>query len=268
MKQGDPFSSEMLDAHVEELLQELQQIQRTRQGMTGAPGLRMTHDIRYAYQAETREDARSLERVLARLREDQVEAKSKVLFFPHVYQQQERISTMQSSLDTFVRGKTSRRWQSRAGVLAAILFLTLLVGGLLTVLNVVHLGPTAQVTSPASSIVTSVGLSDNANQAGQAITVQHFTVGQTIWLTGMIDLGKTSGSGVLTVKWYENDHLYATTRRDFQTPKDQSISTALKAITLRAHQAYGEPGNGKAEVYWNGQLVTTLHFVIEQSPKK
>lgn len=264
MKQDDPFCSEMLDIHAEELLQELQQ----RRGIVDAPELRMVHDIQHAYQAEILEDARSLERVLARLREDQVEARSKVLFLPRVYQQQERIFTMQSSLDTCVGGKTGRRWQPRAGVLAAILFLTLLVGGLLTVLNVVHSGPTAQVTSPVSNVVTSVELSDNANQTGQATSVQHFTVGQTIWLTSMIDLGKTSGSGVLTVKWYENDRLYATTRRDFQTPKDQSVSTALKAITLRAHQAYGEPGNGKAEVYWNDQLVATLHFVIEQKPQK
>jgi hypothetical protein len=33
---------------------------------------------------------------------------------------------------------------------------------------------------------------------------------------------------------------------------------------VRARQAYTQPGNAKVEVYWNGQLVTTLHFVVEQ----
>ncbi len=264
------------DMYIDELVQDLQQHQRTRQSLADAPELRMTHDIRRAYQAEACEDARSLERVLARLRGDQAEAQSKVLFLPHVYQQQERISTMQHSINTLARGKISRRWQQRAGLLAAVLFLTLLVGGLLTVLSVVHAGhaspSTAQGTLPASSfasnVITSVELSDNANPTSQASTVQRFTVGQTIWLTSVINVGKMTRSGILTVKWYENDRLYATSTRDFQAPKEQAVATALKAIPLRTHQVCTQPGDGKVEVYWNGQLVTTLHFVVEQKAQK
>lgn len=264
MKQDDFSYSEELNAHVDELVQALQQRQHTHRSITDAPELRMAHDIRHAYQAETHEDARSLERVLARLKGEQAEVQqAKVLLLPRVSQQQERMTAMQNSPDALAGGRIGRRWRQRAGVLVAILFLALLVGGGLTVLNVTRSG------SPlASNVVTSLALSDNANQAGQQASVQHFTAGQTIWLTGLLDLGKTRGSGVLVVKWYENDHLFAITTRDFQTPEGQSVPTALKAITLRANHTYGTPGNGKAEVYWNGQLVTTLHFVIEQNPQK
>jgi len=254
----------MTDAHIDELVQDVQQRQRTRQSLADAPELRMAYDIRRAYQAETREDTRSLERVLARLRRDQAAAQSQALFVPRISQQPERISTMQHSIDTFTRGKTSTRWQQRAGVLAAALFLTMLVGGLLTTLGVIHAGhtspPTAQGTVPTSS-VTSVVLADNVNQTSQAPTVQHFTVGQTIWLTSMINVGKT-GSGVLTLKWYENGRLYAISKRGFQAPQGQAVATAMKVIPLRAHEVYTQPGNAKVEVYWNGQLVTTLNFVV------
>ena len=248
-------------AHIDELVQNVQQ----RQNLADVPELRMTHDIRRAYQTESREDARSLERVLASLIEDQAEAASKLLFLPHVSQQQERVSTMQHSLETLVQGKTSRGWQQRVSLLAAVLFLTLLVGGLLTVLGVVQVGHTSTSTSSfASKVITSVGLSDNANQTSQAPTVQRFTVGQMIWLTSVINVGKMTGSAILTVKWYENDRLYATSRRDFQAPKKQAVATVLKVIPLHVHQVYTQPGDAKVEVYWNGQLVTTLHFVVEQ----
>jgi hypothetical protein len=65
------------------------------------------------------------------------------------------------------------------------------------------------------------------------------------------------------VKWYENDSLYATSTRDIQTSKGQAVTTAVKAIPLRMHQVYTRPGEGKVEIYWNGQLVKTLHFVVK-----
>ena len=183
---------------------------------------------------------------------------------------------MHNSLETFARGKTSIRWQQHAGLLAAVLFLTLLVGGLLTVLSVGHASHTSSSTSQgtllasgfASQVITSVELSDNANQTSQASTVQRFTVGQTIWLTSVINLGKITGSGILTVKWYEDDRLYATSTRDVQAAKEQAVATAVKAIPLRAHQVYTQSGDAKVEVYWNGQLVTTLHFVVEEKAQQ
>jgi len=167
---------------------------------------------------------------------------------------------MQHSLEALARGKISRGWQQRAGVLAAVLFLTLLVGGLLIVLGVVHAGQTSpstvQGTRPSSSfasnVIASVELSDNVNQTGQ-----------TIWLTSIINVGKMTGSGVLTLKWYENDHLYATSTHGIQAPKKQAVASALKVIPVRAQQVYTQPGHAKVEVYWNGQLVAVLHFIVK-----
>jgi hypothetical protein len=173
---------------------------------------------------------------------------------------------MQDSIHTPTHGKG---WRQRAGLLVAALFLTLLVGGLLTVLSVVHAGHTSPsasqgtLSASGSHVITSVLLSDNANQTSQAPTVQHFKVGQTIWLTSVINVDKMKGSGNLMVKWYENDRLLATAKRGFQAPQGQAIPTALKAISIRNHQVFTQPGDGKVEVYWNGQLVTTLHFTIQ-----
>src|SRR5215469_8740715 len=115
------YSTRVNDAHIDELVQDVQQRQRTRQSLADAPELRMVQDIRRAYQAETHEDARSLERVLARLQGEQVAVQSQALPLAHVSQRQERISTMQHSIDILIRGKTSRGWQRRAGMLAAVL---------------------------------------------------------------------------------------------------------------------------------------------------
>ena len=263
MDREESSRTRMPDACIDELIQDLQQRQQTRQSLSDAPELRMADDIRHAYGAEAHEDGRSLDRVLARLRGDQGDARSQVLSHSHIVRQQERISTMQHSLDALARGKSSRRWQQRAALLVAVVFLALLTGGLLTVFGVLHAGQTSPTASVASQVITAVALSDNTNLAGQAPAVQHFTVGQTIWLTSLINTGKIPGSGVLTVKWYENDRLYATSTHNVQAPKGQAVATAMKAIPLRTHQVYTQPGNGQVEVYWNGQLVTTLHFVVE-----
>ena len=249
--------SRLIDARIDELLQDLEERQRTSQNLANSPELRMVHDIRRAYQAEAFEDSRSLERVLTKLKEDQAKTQTEVLFLPHVSRQPERISTLQHRLDILARGKSSS-WQQRAGLLAAVVLLALLVGGLLTGLGVIHAGPASPTPTLASDVITSVNLSDSANQAPP---VQHFTVGQTIWL--VINVGKKEATGILTVKWYENDSLYATSTRDFQTSKGQAVTTALKIIPVRIHQVYRQPGEGKVELYWNGQLVKTLHFVVK-----
>ncbi len=268
MKRDHFSDSKKLDASIQELIQGARQ----QQNLADEPTLRMTNDIRHAYQAEADEDARSLERVLSRLAGDQAESSTKILVFSHVSQQSERIATMQSSFHELAQSKISKKWQQRVGLLAAVLFLTLLIGGLVTAFSLAHAGSAspsiAQGASLTSNVITSVALSNNENQTSQIPTVQHFTTGQMVWLNSTIDTGKVKGSGTLTVKWYENGHLYATSTRGFQAPEDQSLPGALKAITLHAHQAYGEPGDGKAEVYWNGQLVTTISFVIDQAPKK
>lgn len=249
------------DTHIDELLQDLEERQRTQQGLADVPELRIAHDIRRAYQPEALEDARSLDRVLAKLMEDQARTQSKPLFLPTVSRQPERISTMQHTLDTSIRGKSSRSWQKPVSLLAAVVFFALLVGGMLTALGVMHTNQTSPTASVTSQVITSVALSDNINQTTQTSTVQSFTVGQTIWL--VINVGKKSGSGLLMVKWYENGHLYTTTKHGIQVPKGQVIATTAKAISERTHQVFTQPGDGKVEIYWNGQLVKTLHFVVK-----
>jgi hypothetical protein len=250
-------------SHIDELLQGLEERRRTCQSLADAPELRMVHDIRSAYQTEAHEDARSLERVLAKLLEDQARTHSKPFFHRSVSREPERLSTMQHILDIPYRSKSGRIWQRPAGLLAAVLFLALLVGVLLTALGVVHVGESQPTAGIASQLITSVNLSDSVNQVGQAPPVQHFTVGQTIGL--LINVGKMKGpAGVLTVKWYENNRLYATSTHDIQAPKGKAIATAERIIPVRTHQVFTQPGEGKVELYWNGQLVKTLHFVVEQ----
>lgn len=167
---------------------------------------------------------------------------------------------MQNSLETLERSKTARIWQRPTGVLAAVLFLTLLVGGLLLALSI---GQAGQAPSAASNVISSVVLSDKANSDDQSSSLQNFAAGQTIWLNGTINVGKISGSNVLQVKWYENGQLLATNTKDFQIPQSPAVAAALKDITLRMHQVYSQPGDGQVQVYWNGQLVVTKNFIIQ-----
>lgn len=262
MNRKEHSSTHATDTHIDELLQGLEERRRTCQSLADALELRMAHDIRCAYQTEAYEDARSLEHVLAKLMEDRASAQSKPLFHPSVSRQPERISTMQHTLDIPARGKNIRRWQQPAGLLAAVVFLALLIGGLLTALGVIHVGESLPTADIASQVITSVKLVDSASQAGQAPPAQHFTVGQTIWL--LINVGEMKGpAGVLTVKWYENNRLYATSTHDIQLAKGQAVATAERFIPVRTRQVFTQPGEGKVELYWNGQLVKTLPFVVE-----
>jgi WD40 repeat protein len=137
-----------LDASITELIQSVKQ----RGDAAGEPEMRMTDDIRRAYQAEADEDARSLERVLARLVREGAQEQQKVISPPRIYQKQERMSSMQpNTTDSFtvsVEQRAKGRLLRRVGALAAVLCLLALVGGFLTILNSFH-------TKPANSNVAS-----------------------------------------------------------------------------------------------------------------
>lgn len=129
-------------------------------------------------------------------------------------------------------------------------------------LGVLRVGESLPTADIASQVITSVKLADSVNQVGQAPPVQHFTIGQTIGL--LINVGKMKGlAGVLTVKWYENNRLYATSTHDIQAPKGQAVATAVRTVPVSTQQVFRQPGEGKVELYWNGQLVKTLYFVVE-----
>ncbi len=251
------------DEQIDGLLQHLEERQQICPSLADAPELRIAHDIRRAYRGEAREDARSLERVLARLKEDQTSMPSEILFLPHAAQASEMSRTAPHCPGTPVGSKSRRGWQPRARLLVAAVLLTLLAGGLLTMSGLLPTGQVSPIVGSASQVITSLVLSDDANQTTQTSTMQTFAAGQTIWLTSMIDMKKIKSSGILTVKWYENDQLVATSKRDFRVPKGKLIAMAMKAIPVRAHQVFTKPGEGKVELYWNGQLVTVLHFHIK-----
>ena len=139
MRKDDFSQPEMFDAHIEELTRALEQRQRTHQSLKNAPDLRLTSDIRRAYQAEMGADSRSLERVLSRLLENDVPGRSRVIFLPDRNKEQEGISSMNdTTMNAVPQKKTPGKWPRRAGLLVAVFCLLLLVGGFLTVFNAMH----------------------------------------------------------------------------------------------------------------------------------
>lgn len=271
------------DAQINELVQGLQQRLETHQSVADAPELRMAHDIRSAYRAEASEDARSLERVLMRLQEDQAETQSKVLF-PRVYQQKERIFTMQNTLEATKNIKKSRKWQLLTGVLAAALLLTLIIGGLLLGLRAGQAMPMAHSTSSASSsapdaLFASFGLASSANQtnkgyfdlamycknpqkdwSGSLVSANTVVSANTLkWLRtnpGICPISLAiykaikTRSGVGVVKAYNGDLLVINATRDYRTGKDtySSVPTSAHFTTV--------------EFYMNGRFLGTVHFPL------
>ena len=138
--------------------------------------------------------------------------------------QQERISALQKSMiQPFSQRQTG--WKRRLSVFAAILCMILLIGGFLTVFNMIHASHTTSVgsqngrtltlqpaKSPASHAIQKALLSDsvagNSEGVGPGLSgiasQNHFTVGQRIWLSY---IWSAEESGTVVVKWYANGHL-------------------------------------------------------------
>lgn len=116
--------------------------------------------------------------------------------------------------------------------------------------------PTTQVmyntASPAAKVITSVGLSTSISQSGQIpFYVNKFTVGQTVWITCGTN---TPQAGVVTVWWYTNGNRYHP-----QPTKVPAKSTSIVEDRI----VFGQPGEDKAEIYWNDELAATVFFVVE-----
>lgn len=160
----------LIDAQIDELVQDLHRRQQTHQHLADAPELRMVQDIRRAYQAEANEDERSLERVLSRLVTGEPVQFASSTPFLQGYQGQEKqlhaldtqksilnmTSTIQDMSNASPRGAIQRRWKHPMNLLAATLFIALLMGSFLTVLNVAHsgTGPTLLRTTATPKLVT------------------------------------------------------------------------------------------------------------------
>ena len=144
MRQDDDFPTpEAVDEQIERLSVEAD---------TLSPSTRLVHDLHSAYQPYATKDAHSLERVWERLAhsENAMLSRQDENMQPIDIQKfrQERSHYM----ITTTRGAS--RWrtlQQRIGIIAAMLFLTLLVGSMIVVLNYAHQG-TTQTGSPSHAI--------------------------------------------------------------------------------------------------------------------
>lgn len=147
MKRNDDlFTPEHVDEQIERLSQQdtrpvsSTEARRTRQEHTH-PGNRLVRDLRRFYQSNTEEDARSLERAWGRITNspghvlphlDRHEQPIDILRF-----RQERSDHMKNSVPDFrkMKGKTLQQW---VGLIAAVLFLTFLIGSMAIVFNNAH----------------------------------------------------------------------------------------------------------------------------------
>lgn len=285
MKPDDFSRPTMLDEQIEALARELEQRQRTRRDLADAPDLRLAQDIRQAYQAETNEDKRSLERVLSRLVANEAADQPKVISFPQVNTTGKRMPAMQTNtMNSSPQHKTKGRWGRRIGLIAAVLCLALLVGGFLSVLNATHANHTTGVGSsvtakptpqptlhPASLVITKAVLTNshtgNSEGLGPDLAgvtpATHFTTGQQFWVFFLVN---NTTEGTVTAKWYENGHLYKTASQDLApsgvSPTSSRNSPGSSPVESNFGIVYNQSAQGKVELYWNGQLELTLFFTV------
>lgn len=300
MKPDDFSRPAKLDEQIGELTNELERRQQAQSGLADTPDLRLTLDIRHAYQAETDEDQRSLERVLARLVGNETADQPKVIFLPQASKTQKRMSTMQNNtMNSSPQLRVNGGWKKRVGLIAAVLCVALLMGGFLTVLNATHAGrttgagsrtsvtPTPQPTAP--QVIQKAILTDSRAGNGEGIgpnlagisSKTHFTVGQQFWI---FFLAKAPNKGTVTVKWYENNTLYKTSSQELisvpanssgttpaptpsgkaplPTPSGNSSATNILPVESNFGITYNQAAAGKVEIYWNGHLEVTLDFVV------
>lgn len=141
-RQDDLFTPEEIDEQIDRLSRSLEQHLASR---SNSPMLRLVRDIRRGYRGESQEDARSLERAWGRitrqsgyaLRREDAKEPSIDMFAD----QRERMRQyMQPDIPVPSRWQ---RVQRRIGMAAAVVFLAILVGSLVVVLNIAHRGATA-----------------------------------------------------------------------------------------------------------------------------
>ncbi len=292
MKRKHDPDAQITDKYINELIQTVQQHQEMRPSLADAPDLRLASDIRRAYQAETEQDRRSLQRVFARLVRDQELARPKVIAFPRITQQSERISTMQDyTVQTSSQPKTG--WKRRLALFAAILCMFVLVGGFLTLANAAHANHPAGVGSqtsasprssgkPASQVIQKAILTASTIGKGEGIgpglsgivPEDHFKVNRQFWLFFLIN---EDHGGTVSAKWYADGQLYRSsslhipalpnkpsqqTASPAPTPSLSSPGNITAPIESNFSVTYDLPATGKVELYWNGQLAITLSFVV------
>lgn len=113
--------------------------------------------------------------------------------------------------------------------------------------------PNAVIISAATANGTNINLQTGAI----ANEVNQFNVDETIYLS----CNFPSAPGTVSVKWYNGNNLYHTTAQQVADTKNNGTG-----ITVMFRIVYALATEGKAEIYWNNQLQTTLFFVVEPAP--
>ncbi len=113
-------------------------------------------------------------------------------------------------------------------------------------------------TTPAAAVIDSVGISTSAPNGIIPALINQFTVGQPIYLVCGANTANQKAAGVITIKWYTDNHLYRVDPSNKPIGPNQSVAAIFRTI-------YGLPTEGKAEVYWNKDLAATVLFVVEPS---
>ncbi len=117
---------------------------------------------------------------------------------------------------------------------------------------------TQQTPGPAVGSISSAIISNSQNtDVAHGIVnneVNVFNVGDTIYIVCSLP---NAQAGTITVKWYSDTTLY---RTQSSATRDSNTNVA------EFHIVYAQPAEGKAAIYWNGQLATTLLFVVEPAP--
>lgn len=112
-----------------------------------------------------------------------------------------------------------------------------------------------QTPGPAAANISSAIISNSKNtDAARGIVaneVNNFKVGDIIYIVCTFS---NAQPGTIMVKWYSGTILY---QKQTSSTRDSGGNGAEFQIV------YAQPAEGKAEIYWNNQLATTLLFVVE-----
>jgi hypothetical protein len=116
----------------------------------------------------------------------------------------------------------------------------------------------AYTNSPAAKVVDSVGISTSQVNGQITMFVNKFTAGDTIYLVCGAQTANEKAPGLITIKWYTDNHWY-------RTDKSQDLIQPKQSVEVIFPVVYRLPSEGKAEIYWNDQLAATVLFVVEPS---
>lgn len=115
--------------------------------------------------------------------------------------------------------------------------------------------PNTAQGGPAANMITSITTTSKIDPATDlaATPINQFTVGQTVILACSTHSAKP---GNVTVKWYTNGIF-------FKTTPDTPLAVPAGTFNLVMRMQFAQPAEGKAELYWDGQLAETVLFVVE-----